>query len=274
MKVRIETITPSIAKEYLSRNMVNRSLNVIRVDSYARTMKAGNWQLNGEAIRFNQNGELIDGQHRLSAIIKANVPVDFVVMSDIDNSVSVYDRGRNRSVTDELVIEGMDRRLASNQNVAVAKLHYAVQGKGKCYVSDDEVRDFLTEYDDLLLQLCDILKNHSGSKKQAGANARNAPFILASLYAIVSGESIENIQRLVDVFTTGFYNTINETAAIVCRNDFLAGNIGTHKESIRISSMHKFEKAIFDFCHGYPRKISYNSWDKPVYSNNAIFKNS
>ena len=273
MKVRIETITPDIARAYLAHNMVNRAVSSNRVDAYAKTMKAGNWQLNGEAIRFNKNGELIDGQHRLLAIIKAGISVQMVVMSDIDNSVSVYDRGRNRSVTDALVIEGMDRRLANNQNVAVAKLHFAAQGNRNAVISDDEVRDFLVKYKESLLAISELVSGCGGSgKKQVGVNIRNAPYILASLYAYESGENIEKLRRFSEVFRSGFYNNANETAAIVCRNDFLAGNIGTHKESTRISSMHKIEKAIFDFCHDYPRKVSYNSWDKPVYSNNIIFQ--
>lgn len=103
MKVDVETITPKMAEEYLKHNKINRTLKDKRVTSYANDMKDGAWQLNGEAIRFNKSGDLIDGQHRLNAIIRANKPIQTVVMRGINDTVSVYDRGlcvpfRNRRI--------------------------------------------------------------------------------------------------------------------------------------------------------------------------------
>lgn len=268
MDVRIETITPAKAKEYLSHNMVNRLLNKARVDAYARTMKSGNWQLNGEAIRFNKNGELIDGQHRLNAIIKAGIPVSIVIMTDIDNAVSIYDRGRNRSVSDALIIEGMDKRLANNTFVSAAKLHYIVHGTTR-NITDDEVRKFLFENEEALASITDLIP--STSHTRCKASPRTAPYMLAMFYAYLCGEDGNKLHRFTEVYVSGFYNTPEELAAIVCRNDTISGIIEYTGLDNRIKALYKFEKAINDFCNGYPRKISYNSWDKPVYSCNPIF---
>lgn len=99
MDIRQETITPEMAQEYLKFNTENyRSLNKLRVISYSNDMKAGKWQLNGEAIKFDTEGKLIDGQHRLQAIVRANVPVKMLVIRGIQEGVNLYDIGSTRSM--------------------------------------------------------------------------------------------------------------------------------------------------------------------------------
>lgn len=99
MDIRQEIITPEMAQEYLKFNTENyRSLNKLRVISYSNDMKAGKWQLNGEAIKFDTEGKLIDGQHRLQAIVRANVPVEMLVIRGIQEGVNLYDIGSTRSM--------------------------------------------------------------------------------------------------------------------------------------------------------------------------------
>ena len=75
MEARIELITPKIAEQYLAKNSNNYSrLYKATVDQYAYEMLNGEWIFNGEAIKFNKSGKLVDGQHRLSAIVKSDVP--------------------------------------------------------------------------------------------------------------------------------------------------------------------------------------------------------
>ena len=99
MEIRKETITPELAQEYLKYNTENyRSINKFRVMSYASDMKNGKWQLNGEAIKFDVNGKLIDGQHRLQAIVSAGVPAEMLVIRDVEEGVNLYGIGSNRSL--------------------------------------------------------------------------------------------------------------------------------------------------------------------------------
>jgi len=98
MDITQEKITPDMAQEYLKFNTENyRSLSKDRVISYASDMKNGRWQFNGESIKFSENGQLIDGQHRLQAIIRAGVPVDMLVIRGVKDDVDIYDIGAQRS---------------------------------------------------------------------------------------------------------------------------------------------------------------------------------
>ena len=63
MTITQERITPEMAKEYLGMNTDNyRKLNNGRVLTYSADMKNGKWQMNGESIKFSENGALMDGQ--------------------------------------------------------------------------------------------------------------------------------------------------------------------------------------------------------------------
>jgi predicted nucleic acid-binding Zn ribbon protein len=64
-------VTPEMAERWLGHNKVNRNLRNRRVDQFARDMRSGRWQLTGEAIKFGKSGNLIDGQHRLWAVIES-----------------------------------------------------------------------------------------------------------------------------------------------------------------------------------------------------------
>lgn len=82
IETSVETITPEVAKAYLERNVNNRNVNKDRVAIYARDISSGNWT-SGSSIGFFENGDLADGQHRLMAVVAANVPVVFVVIRNL-----------------------------------------------------------------------------------------------------------------------------------------------------------------------------------------------
>ncbi len=71
MSVRsnVETITPKKAQAWLLHRAPNRPICEFHLRRLASSMKAGVWKLNGEAIKFNDKGDLEDGQHRLEAIV-------------------------------------------------------------------------------------------------------------------------------------------------------------------------------------------------------------
>lgn len=56
VQTTIETITPEMAKEYLTHNVVNRKPCKGQIEYYARMMGNGTWLLNGESIVFDNKG--------------------------------------------------------------------------------------------------------------------------------------------------------------------------------------------------------------------------
>lgn len=85
--VEITDVDPELAERWLARNPNNRNLRRAVVDSYARDMSTGNWVLNGETIKLDVAGRLVDGQHRLSAVVAAEVTVPMIVVRGVDPGV-------------------------------------------------------------------------------------------------------------------------------------------------------------------------------------------
>jgi len=112
LNIQTVRVTPEIAAEWLQKNENNRRQSRATIDAYARDMAAGKWLLSGDPIRFDVNGKLIDGQHRLRACIKAGVSFWTVVIHDLDSPVMrVIDHLRVRTVADNLHIEGKSHSL-------------------------------------------------------------------------------------------------------------------------------------------------------------------
>ena len=121
--VNVVKVTPTIAEAWLSKNTNNRNIRRNVVAAYARDMRAGNWQLTGDAIRFDRAGTLIDGQHRLHAVITAEASVPMLVVKGLGEDVqSVIDTGAKRSPGDMLRLDGVQHPniLAAAARLAVA----------------------------------------------------------------------------------------------------------------------------------------------------------
>lgn len=103
LDISVEEITPQQAAAILEKNVGNRNVRKSRVETYARDMKAHAWRLNGEPLRFNGNGKLIDGQHRLLACVLAQTSFQTVVargLKEVDHAT--IDTGLKRTLADEL----------------------------------------------------------------------------------------------------------------------------------------------------------------------------
>ncbi len=113
MQIEVTTITPEVAAVMLENNPQNRTMRKFHMLQMAEDMASGAWQLNGDAIRVNCDGSLIDGQHRLAACVKSGVPFQTVVISGLPNEVrATIDGGAKRSHGDRLQMAGVKNALA------------------------------------------------------------------------------------------------------------------------------------------------------------------
>lgn len=104
----IEQITPDQAFLILTeRNPRNRNLRPQHVERYAEAMRRGEWQLNGETLKFDTRENLIDGQHRLAAVVEAGAPQRFMVVRGLaPETQDTVDDGSARTHGDVLAIHG------------------------------------------------------------------------------------------------------------------------------------------------------------------------
>lgn len=117
MKTSFMWVTPEMAAQWLEKNTRNRALRPGGAAVYAAEIKAGRWLVHHQGIAFDTTGALVDGQHRLQAIVDTGIPVPLNVTFGLPvGSMDAVDRGMVRNVPDILRLHhGIDnsRRIAA-----------------------------------------------------------------------------------------------------------------------------------------------------------------
>lgn len=107
VKASVVNVTPTMAASWLAANEANRSLRPRLVDKYARDMSLGNWAMTGEPIKFACSGTLLDGQHRLYALVQSNTTQQMLVVKGVEADAQlVMDTGSARTASDALTLAG------------------------------------------------------------------------------------------------------------------------------------------------------------------------
>lgn len=160
-------VTPELAREWIDRHVKAVAANRVAgggkardnrpirwgddgVAGYARDMKAGRWDLNGESVKIARDGTVPDGQHRLYACIEAGVPFPSVVVTGVEpRSQDTIDIGIGRKLADQLAIANEPNAvvLASVTRWSLRWLHGVrggtAGGAGSYKPTRQEMLDFL-----------------------------------------------------------------------------------------------------------------------------------
>lgn len=183
-------ITPDLAKKWLGQNTHNRNLRERVVNGYAADMQSGNWVEDGQSIKFSKGsvvllanpliygGALLDGQHRLSAIAKADVTVRMLVVSNLnDTTQDTMDTGAKRTLADVLKLHGEDHYIALA--AVLLRVHAWKQGSRKNLKSAGTTRPTHR-------QLLQVLDQHPELRRSAelGSRVRNSIRLSASTGAL------------------------------------------------------------------------------------------
>lgn len=142
-------ITPAMASAWLSDNKFdNRNLTDRLVDKIARDIKENKWVVDGSAIRFDKKGNVIDGQHRLWAIVTAGKPIESLVIHGLsEESKDIIDTGKTRSNSDILHFHGYVNtaslanacRLSIGYKKNEGNLYNWASGSSKLHCSSSEI---------------------------------------------------------------------------------------------------------------------------------------
>lgn len=118
MKARVEKVSPSLARKWLERSegFQQRGIRKKRVEKLVHAILSDQWQVTHQGIAINEDGVVIDGQHRLHAIIQADQTVEMLIMRGVSTDVfHSIDTGASRTPSDSLKIAGF-----SDTNVLAA----------------------------------------------------------------------------------------------------------------------------------------------------------
>lgn len=105
---KIETITPDRARQLLDTlSPVQRNRRKGHVKYIRHEIESNHWKLNGETIKITPEGKVIDGQHRLCAILESGKAIDTVVVFGVDEQAyNSIDTGVRRNAADALQMRG------------------------------------------------------------------------------------------------------------------------------------------------------------------------
>lgn len=107
IQAEVATITPDMAEQYLAKNTHNRNPKNSNLKKVVRALENGEWKLNGEAIKIAVDGTILDGQHRLLAIVSTGIPMTTLIIRGLANeSQETMDGGSPRSASDVLKLRG------------------------------------------------------------------------------------------------------------------------------------------------------------------------
>jgi len=154
MKPELKTITPEIAAKMLESNTANRPLTEVHVVSLVKEMKGGRWKINGDMIRISVANVIIDGQHRLHAVVRSGITIQSWVMEGLPDDVfDTIDVGKRRSSGDTLGCRG--EKNAHRLAAALIMIDKYMTGRVEKSVqySNTEVEGLLAKYPEVRTSL-------------------------------------------------------------------------------------------------------------------------
>ncbi|MDO9141467.1 MAG: hypothetical protein Q7U38_14205 [Methylobacter sp.] len=112
----IELITPDRARQLLALNTRNRPLVKANLNKLIDEINKGLYKFNGDSIKVSKSNVILDGQHRLMAIVHTGIAIKTVVITGLDDDVfDTIDQGTARTLG---ALIGMDK--VDNYNICAA----------------------------------------------------------------------------------------------------------------------------------------------------------
>jgi len=203
MRMQIEPVGPEQALRWLAVNQANRPISEILVKRYAEDMKHGRWKTTHQGIAFDQAGMLLDGQHRLKAIIKASITLQLVIFRDCDRATfDRLDAGRKRTAADALAVDGIDNARA----VAAIARSIIIFGFKESDVTDAFVVEFAREREEELIEyvpLVPMLTAPGAAAFAFAATDANLRPAVRRLLDNLGGQEIDDLRRCIKLMSSG-----------------------------------------------------------------------
>lgn len=243
-----EIVTPDKAKEYLATNEGNRKLNMRVAGQLASEIREGRWQLTHQGIAFDENGVLIDGQHRLTAVVLADTPAELMVARGVkpsENNLYAIDNGHRRSIRDMLQIGKYDSLYTNSQLIGALQTFFITKGqRGKDHrLSADEMAKYISANEAGVR----VLNSFIHMIKQSGKIANSK--VYAGVYsAFLGGESEEAIKSFLRCYARNEIDPRYYSKAALDLADYLAKYKMNEAETVA-----RVENAVYCYLHNIKR---------------------
>jgi len=183
-------ITPALAEQWLKMNTNNRLVREAHVVALSKAMLAGEWKLNGDTIRMNSS-LLLDGQHRLMAVVRSGVTIQSLVVTGVSSDVfDTIDKGRKRTTGDTLHLRG-EKHASLLAGTARALIELESCSMVILARSDKEIVDCINRHPSAR----DVISHNCGTRA-----LRKLKIYPPSLYMAIRVLASEKDKTLADLF--------------------------------------------------------------------------
>lgn len=251
-------ITPDMAQTLLRQNSKNRTVSMNRVKLYANSMRTGKWRTTHQGVAVFEDGILADGQHRLLAIVEANIPVRMLLVTGLQpDAVEGIDQHRSRSIADVARIAGHD--WLNNRGVAVARLMFGME---------------TATASDVLAIAEDVMPSVIFSKNCVSQNTKglNAPAQAAVALAHFHGVDELVLSSYGQVLSTGIMEDNERQIAAFRLREWLGKNSSENSRGsqLRARCMRVTMRNITHYIQGTPisKVVAPDGYDFPLLSAN------
>lgn len=199
-------LMPKDAELLLELNRNNRPARSRVSDQYAADMRSGRWLYAAEPLKFDVEGVLLDGQHRLMGLASLineapDLSVKFMVVTGLDkNSQTVMDQGSKRTAGDNLNLSGIKN---ANEVAAAARAYilwtgdrmFGDQRAASSRVSNTEVQEWVAKNPEFV-EACVVSVKH---KKDVDLAAR----LYMASYAVFRKIDKDAADEFLNMWCTG-----------------------------------------------------------------------
>lgn len=256
MNSTVELITPEYARQILEHNTKNRKPRTGLVAQYARAMERNEWKLTHQGIAINCDGTLLDGQHRLLAVISSGVTVRMLVTRGVpsDSQVAMDDHCP-RSVSDALTL--MSGQNFDQHVCAIAKACVNLGGKhGNMRLSKPETYEVFTRLADGFA----FIGNFTSVGREKGVSS--APVWAAIVLAYYYERDIVRLAEFCMTLRRSVRAEPGDFAAITLREWLLKSGASSGGLAARQETFRKTQRAIIAFMARQDIKKIYGSDSK------------
>ena len=175
--VSIETITSDQAKKIIKANFGdNRSIIKANMTDLKADMQSGDFHLGTDAIGFDQEDRLVNGQHRMTVLagLDGHSARFIVVRGLTPKSIQVLDLGKRRMMHDRVTVAGTKMTSSESAIIRNAMVDYRLKATGTEF--------FCHRYQDEFVKECyerhmNLLREITGRHKKVNSCIASAAFI-------------------------------------------------------------------------------------------------
>lgn len=202
-------LTPQRASELLEHNKMNRPISDTHVSRLERQITGNKWRFNGDTIKISEDGDVLDGQHRLWAVMGAKKPIETIIVTGIAREAfaTIDTLRKPRSGADVLALNGATRY----RNMAASALQWLIRYQRgglesfrdpKNRVENSDIEEYFAAHPGIMQAV----------ERAMPLRSMVNPAVIAFLYYILFDKNEELAERLV--------STLEDPAGVTVSDPF------------------------------------------------------